>query len=425
MARTVRDSRLETRTARLKLAPRGKPYYRALDQGLHIGYRKTTTGGRWVVRAYAGGGQYITQTLGDADDHADADGDLVIDFSTAQAKARQRAAELEAQARGARIGPYTVADACEDYDCEHVRPHGKGIGPRETRRLMNREIRLPLGQVMLAKITTAMIRNWLNDIAARPPCYSSGKPKPVDMTDPEVKRRRKDTANRARSLLFAVLNHAYNEGRVASDGEWRRVKAFKATSAARVRYLTLGEVRRLLNACPADFRALVRGMLLTGARPGDLKRLTVADFNPDTGSLALANRKSGRPYVCHLSNEGVKFFGECTAGRELSKLIFARADGSPWGDDDHQRPMKEANKAAKLDPPATFYCLRHTYCSHAIMAGVPMLVVAHNVGHSDTRMLEKHYGHLTEDYAKRVLREGLPTWGGDEGTNIVPMRGAK
>ena len=72
--------------------------------------------------------------------------------------------------------------------------------------------------------------------------------------------------------------------------------------------------------------------------------------------------------------------------------------------------MKRAVEAAGIDPPISFYGLRHTYCSHAIMAGVPMLVVANNVGHADTRMIEKHYGHLAPSYARQQIQAGMPSW---------------
>ena len=54
MPRIVRDTRLETRESRRKLNPAGKPYWRLLDEGLHIGYRKGQSGGKWVVRRYVG-----------------------------------------------------------------------------------------------------------------------------------------------------------------------------------------------------------------------------------------------------------------------------------------------------------------------------------------------------------------------------------
>jgi len=40
-------------------------------------------------------------------------------------------------------------------------------------------------------------------------------------------------------------------------------------AAARVRYLTVAEAKRLLNACNPDFRRLVQAALATGARYGE------------------------------------------------------------------------------------------------------------------------------------------------------------
>jgi len=88
MARRVRDANLETRAARSKLKPSGKPYWRAIGPGLHIGYRKGKRGAVWTVRRYAGGESYNESTIGQADDAVDADGDWVLDFWQAQERAR-------------------------------------------------------------------------------------------------------------------------------------------------------------------------------------------------------------------------------------------------------------------------------------------------------------------------------------------------
>ncbi|NTV73497.1 MAG: tyrosine-type recombinase/integrase [Holophaga sp.] len=50
--------------------------------------------------------------------------------------------------------------------------------------------------------------------------------------------------------------------------------------------------------------------------------------------------------------------------------------------------------------PLTFHELRHTYASALINRGVPLVFVAQQLGHADTRMVEEHYGHLCET-AKR------------------------
>ena len=105
MARTVRDQNLETRSARGQLKPSPKPYYRAIDPGLHLGYRKGKNGGRWVVRWYVGDQDYKTETVANADDVTDADGVAILNFAQAQGVAR----ETRARAALTRISVALIA----------------------------------------------------------------------------------------------------------------------------------------------------------------------------------------------------------------------------------------------------------------------------------------------------------------------------
>jgi integrase len=111
---------------------------------------------------------------------------------------------------------------------------------------------------------------------------------------PEAISRRAATANRVLTILKAALNDSYHEGRIPINEAWQRVKAFRKVDSARVRYLSDDEARRLVNACPADFRALVTGGLLTGCRYGELAALVVEDFNADSGTLTIRTSKSGK-----------------------------------------------------------------------------------------------------------------------------------
>src|SRR5262245_35310404 len=117
MPRKVRDSNLETRTARARLKARAKPFFRLIEPGLHLGYRKLANGpGSWVVRRYAGRGAYTVQNLTTAedkpivaDDFSDADGAVILSFAQAQERAKKERPNVE------RTGPYTVNDAMDDY----------------------------------------------------------------------------------------------------------------------------------------------------------------------------------------------------------------------------------------------------------------------------------------------------------------------
>ena len=118
MARKVRDKALDTRAERTKLKARGNPYWRALDPGAHLGYRRIAgKAGAWTLRTYVKGrpeNPYDVEVIGIADDMSDANGADVLNFYQAQERARARRDERSRSAAGV-AGPLTVAKAMEHY----------------------------------------------------------------------------------------------------------------------------------------------------------------------------------------------------------------------------------------------------------------------------------------------------------------------
>jgi integrase len=246
-----------------------------------------------------------------------------------------------------------------------------------------------------------------------------------EITDPEEhERRRKSSANRIRMVFFAALNMAVHDKKVpsAAAGTWRSVKPFKGVDGARVRYLELAEATRFLNASDSDFRRLARGALETGARYGELGRLRVADFNWDSGTVSVRKSKSNKVRHINLTEDGVAFFRSITVGRPGNDLLFQKDNGEAWKKDHQKEPLAKVNKQAKLDPPSAFHTLRHTWASHAVMNGTPLFVVAKNLGHKDTRMVEKHYGHLAPNYVADAIRAGAPRFGVVEDGKVAALQ---
>ena len=68
MARSIRSSSLESRTGRLKLASRWKPYTARVAPGVRLGYRRNKTAGRWSVIAADGKGGAWMKAFAEADD---------------------------------------------------------------------------------------------------------------------------------------------------------------------------------------------------------------------------------------------------------------------------------------------------------------------------------------------------------------------
>jgi integrase len=403
VARRVKDQSLDSRDARSKLKARGKPYWRSIGRGLHIGYRKGQTGGVWVVRRYIGKQQYAVETFAITDDREEANGTTVLDFWQAQEVARGHRPGIR--------GVYTVKQAIAAY-IEHL---GDKPSAYDAKLRLNAFALPAFGNKAVKELEAGEIRKWHRQIARLPARkrtkYGHQQAyRRTDFNDPEDVRKRQTSANRCLSWLKAALNHAWAEKRatgVESRDEWMRVKPFEGVDVARARYLSPAECKRLLNACEGDFRTLVHAALLTGARYGELARLRVGDFNNEAGTLHVRKSKANKDRHIVLTDEGRFFFAQLSAGRLASDLLLGRE----WKKANQSDPMKAACKRAKIEPAVGFHQLRHTWASLSAMNGVPLFVIAKALGHSDTRMVEKHYGHLSQSYVAEAIRKGAPRFG--------------
>jgi len=134
----------------------------------------------------------------------------------------------------------------------------------------------------------------------------------------------------------------------------------------------------------------------------------VSDFDNDAAIVTLSHTKSGKTRHVPLTDEGLDFFSDAIMGLDRKDLIFRRSDGEPWRKSNQFRSMREACTAAKIEPPVSFHVLRHTYGSLLAKEGVPLQVIAAALGHSDTRMTEKHYAHLNPNHIAKAIRKNLP-----------------
>jgi integrase len=412
MARRIKDATLDSKESRRKLVTRGKPYYRAIERGLHLGYRRLRAGaGTWVARYYVGEQSYELESIGIADDVSDADGVAVLTFWQAQTKARERMVGRAHSAAG-KAGPLTVADVMDSY-LEFLETSRKSAA--DARYWDRAFIRPQLGDIEVAALTADRLRQWLVELAKMPArtrtrAGESQRHRPLGCDD-ESKRRRQSAANRILTVLKACLNRAWREKKVTSNAEWARVEPFKSVDAARVRYLSVDEAKLLLDACEPEFRRLVRAALETGCRYGELARLTVEDWNQNTGTLAIRRSKAGKPRHVVLTEEGVGFFTDICAGRAGGETMLVKKTGETWRKSNQREPTLRACGEANIVPAIGFHGLRHTWASLAVMNGVPLMVVAKNLGHADTKMVEKHYGHLSANYIAEAIRAGAPRFG--------------
>jgi hypothetical protein len=175
MARSI-DADIGSRSKRLRLTPRRDPYYQQLQSGVAVGYyRPGSVGdGTWWRRARVNG-RYAVEAFATADDHADADGETILNWSQAQAKVREWAA------RQTGSGPLTVADVVRDY-LEDLRARkGERAAAGAAGRLNNHLIPL-LGGRRVTELTAADMLAFRNGMV------------PADGADEERVRRAQSRA---------------------------------------------------------------------------------------------------------------------------------------------------------------------------------------------------------------------------------------
>ena len=420
MVGLVQHANLTSPRARSRLERGRQPHWHLLIRGrAHLGWQRWPEDhtGRWLLRRYIHRNKYRVVELGPADDgSAIADGVKVFNFAQAEAMARTMLDTAPAV-----VHRITVRQAMARY-IDFKQSRGQQVNDVVSRSAVH--ILPTLGDCVVAELTAERLRKWLAVMAAQPAQSrpKDGKPqfKPPVSTDEGVRARRA-SANRVLTMLKAALNHAFDEGHVANRDAWgRKLKPFHNVEQARVHYLDHAQARRLVNAADEDFRPLVRAALETGCRYGELARLEVADFNADAGTVTIRKSKTSKPRHVVLTPEGADFFRQHCAGR--AGLMFAHDGGAPWRMSEQGRPMRAACARARITPAVSFHALRHTWASLATMAGVPLLVVARNLGHADTRMVERHYGHLAPSFVVEAIRANAPRYGLKANKRVVPLR---
>ena len=408
MARRPRSSTLETRTARLKLPVRKKPHgFTPIAPGIALAYRRCRGGGRWVVRVADGKGGNWTKAFAIADDFENANGESVLDFWTAQTRAKALARGSVESGR-----PITVAEALDAYAADLT---ARGGLPNNVSRV---RYHLPpaLSSKAVALLGSRELQHWRDRLAMKPA-----------------------SINRTLRGLKAALNlAAKHDPRIVNTNAWK-IGLASLPDAYRARNIILADaqVHALIAAAydiDAAFGLLVEVAATTGARPSQLVKLEVGDLHHSGESprLLMPSSRKGharkrierRPVPVPASLAAR--LRQAAGNREATAALLLRADGKAWSatSADHRIPFARTVARVGLNPSVTFYALRHSSIVRSLLAGVPVRLVA--VAHdTSTMMIERTYSRYIADHADTLLRKGLLDAAQPTASNVVALPGRR
>jgi integrase len=406
VARSTRSSQLESRSARLKLPKRGKPYWVRIARGLSLGYRRIETAGPWIVRKATGKGDNWIKNFAHADDFEGSNADSVLTFFEAQAIARTIARDGEANG-----GLITVATAIDRYADDLATRNGRAYNAKLAA--------LHLSPALLGKpvglLTIRDLRSFRDGL---------------------LKGRTAGTVNRVISVLRAALElAATTDPRITNTAAFK-VGLKKLPDAAKARnvVLTDAQVRRVVELAYEETVAighLIETMATTGARRSQVARLTVGDLQDGREPRLMMPSSAKGKGVKRINRVPVPIpaslatkLRQAAGDRPADALLLLKPDGSAWGLSDLRSPFRAIVEKAGLDPAeVTSYALRHSSITRQLLRGVPIRVVAASHDTS-VPMIEKSYSATIGDHSDALHRAALLDLGTAEG-NVVPLRSVK
>jgi integrase len=403
MAPRLRSPTLETRTARLKLKVRRKPYFVPVAPGVSLGYRRNLGPGSWLVRCADGKGGAWSKGFSTADDFEDASGEQVLDFWGAQVRARELVRGNHSDA----TKPVTVTEALDEYERDLKARGGLVARVQHVRRLLTPVLlERPVGLLVMREL-----RRWRDSELAR--------------------GLQPATVTRTCRAFAAALNYAANQDpSIANRAAWK-VGLAALPDSHRVRVdaiLSDNEIRAVVAACYAAgerLGLLVEVLAVTGVRPVQAARLLVGDLQPDRLMMPRSAKGRGQKRVGRrpipIPPSLAARLRAVAGDRPADAPLLQRPDGAAWhsGHSDHSRPFERALAAAGL-PKVVPYVLRHSSITRALQRGLSPRLVA-DAHDTSIAMLERTYAKYIADHSDMAIRAAQIDLAPGTDEKVVPL----
>lgn len=214
---------------------------------------------------------------------------------------------------------------------------------------------------------------------------------PIKKKNDRIVQLKPDSINKRLRTLKAMLNRAV-EWEILRVSPIKAVKAVKKLSDKPPTFYSSEQLRLLYQI--SDRAPIWKLMANTGMRRGEAQQLRREHVLKDRIRVLSeedARTKSGRWREIPLTPAAISALEEL--GQE--GYVLPRMTGQSLS-------RHFQHDAAKAGLDGNLHCLRHTFCSHLVMLGVPLRTVQVLAGHSTIVMTQK-YAHLSPDHLQAAL----------------------
>ncbi|MFN0191862.1 MAG: tyrosine-type recombinase/integrase [Aestuariivirga sp.] len=295
----------------------------------------------------------------------------------------------EKQAIKSRISVKALCDQYVEHGCatKKLSTLATDIGRIE------RHIKPLLGHRFVQDITRADVKRFLHDVAV-------GRTRANFKTKARgcaCVRGGKGTATRTVGLLGGIFSYAVDCGLI-DVSPVRGVKRFPDNRG--YRYLSQRELVALGNALRDEevsdgnrkSIAIIKLLVFTGARKGEIEGLRWSEVDFDTGCLKLADSKTGAK-VIPLNAGALQILSEQNRGQGDNHVFPASRGDGFW--EGTPKVWRLVRARAGLND-VRLHDLRHSFASIAVSAGASLPIIGALLGHKDSATTQR-YAHLSDD----------------------------
>jgi integrase len=360
---------LSRKKLRDALPVRREPHWQRLAEGAYLGFRRGPD--TWIARYRGRDGRQQFHALA---------GVLPNDYDEAKRRAEEWLVQMGAAGVRSAQGS-TVRTALEAYMGDLIRHGRDGTADNAETRYRTTVWGDPLADIPLGQLTRNDVLDWRDRIR---------------------EGREPRTVNRYVRWVTGGLNRALELGHVGNPRTWKLKRlADEREDEGTAVFLTPPQRKALLAAASLHACDFFRGLELTGARPGELAKAKVEDF--DGEQLKLAHRKGNPPRlrVRHvvLSEEGIAHFRRAARDKHPQAYLFTEDGERAWEGYTWAREIRAAiarhnegaSDANRLPLGLGAYVFRHARISELLQVyGIDPLTVAMQTGTS-LQMIENTY----------------------------------
>lgn len=209
----------------------------------------------------------------------------------------------------------------------------------------------------------------------------------------------KEISAQTRNLfLNAVKFYYYN---VLGITERINIRSAKRNKSLPV-ILSRHEIARIISAVKNQKHKIILAISYgSGLRVSEVINLRVQDIDLDTLTIHIKQTKGGKDRLTifpeKIKNNLIKFIAE----KNNNDFIFSSERGGKLTTRTAQKIFAQALKNARINKPATFHSLRHSFATHLLENGVDVRYVQELLGHQNIRTTQI-YTKVTNPSLKKI-----------------------